>query len=137
MSEGDTTMVAEQNIADRRHFRRTELNITVTIRPVERNASQETTVAGQVKNVSLAGVYCYVKPPCPLKAGDQVMYSISVPREHVRSFPFTRLFGKGWVVRLEPIRIGRRAGESHEGEERLGLAVAFAPDITALGTVQS
>lgn len=121
---------------ERRQFRRAEVDVPVAIRAVPHEGASETLVSGQVKNVSLAGVYCYAKAPCPLKAGDSVTCSLAIPPEQARLFPFTRLVGKGWVVRVEPIQMGRRAGENQTDEELLGLAVAFAPDVTALGAVE-
>lgn len=88
-----------------------------------------------VKNASLAGVYCYVKDGYSLKPGDQVVCSLAIPAEQLRLFPFTRLLGKGRVVRVEPIPTGRRAGESPSDQKLFGAAIAFAPDITALGTL--
>ncbi len=120
---------------ERRRFRRAELDVPVVIRPVERGETAGTLI-GQVKNVSLAGVYCYMAAPCPLKVGEQVVCTISVPPEQARQFPFTRLLGKGWVARLEPIMKGRRTGESPSEDQLLGLAIAFTPDVTALGTIE-
>ena len=90
-------------------------------------------MVGQVKNVSLSGAYCHVKAPCLLKTGEHVVCSIRIPSEQTRRFPFTRILSKGWVLRSEPVPVGRRAGESHD-EQLLGLALAFSPDVTALGT---
>lgn len=126
---------------ERRQFRRAEIDVPVAIRPANADGSQpsppsETVVTGQAKNVSLAGVYCYAKSPCPLKAGERVTCSVAIPPEQARLFPFTRLVGQGWVVRVDPIPMGRRAGENPSEEDLLGLAVAFTPDVTALGTVE-
>jgi hypothetical protein len=119
---------------ERRRFRRADLEVPVSIRTLDQGASAAP-VIGQVKDVSLAGLYCYFKDPCPFASGERVACSISVPPEQARSFPFTRLAGKGWVVRREPLQPGRREGESQPGESLVGLAVAFMPDVTALGTV--
>lgn len=122
---------------ERRRFRRAELDVPVAIRSLDREGADTVAITGQVKNVSLAGVYCYVGTPCPLQVGEQVVCTISVPSEQARLFPFTRLLGKGWVARLEPIVKGRRAGESPTEEQLLGMAVAFTPDVTALGTIEN
>jgi len=121
---------------ERRQFRRAELDVPVTIQALSTEGSVESAVTGQLKNVSLAGVYCYVKDPSTLKAGQQVICSLSVPPEQARLFPFSSVHGRGWVVRAEPVPMGRRAGESPTSEQLLGLAVAFAPDVTALGTIE-
>jgi len=121
---------------ERRRFRRAELDVPVSIRSPDGEQAETTPVIGQIKNVSLAGVYCHLKAPCPFKPGDQLICSITIPPEQARLFPFTRLFGKGWVGRLEPIRMGRREGETPSGEELVGLAIVFSPDVTALGSVE-
>ncbi len=120
---------------ERRRFRRAELDVPVTIRPVTEDASAEP-VIGHVKDVSLAGVFCYVKAPCPLEPNTPVIFSITVPFEQVRTFPFTRLLGKGRVIRTEPIPVGRRSGELQGGEPLQGLALEFAPDVTALASAE-
>jgi len=122
---------------ERRRFRRAELDVPVTIRPLGTEEAAEMAVTGQVKNVSLAGVYCHVRAPCLLRPGNHVTCSISIPLEQARWFPFSRVQGKGWVVRVEPLPVGRRAGETPAEEPLLGVAVAFMPDVTALGTIFS
>ena len=120
---------------ERRRFRRAELDVQVAIRPVGQDASAEP-VIGRVKDVSMAGVYCYVKSPCPLALDTPVIFSISVPFEQVRAFPFTRVLGKGRVVRTEAISVGRRSGELRAGELLQGLVLEFAPDVTALASAE-
>lgn len=124
---------------ERRHYRRAELDVPVAIHPLKEGGTAQTerAITGQIKNLSLAGLYCYTKAPCPLKAGEQVACAIAIPREQARFFPFTRLTGKGWVVRTESVPMGRRAGESQSEEELMSVAVAFTQDVTALGAVES
>ncbi len=121
-------------VVERRQFRRADVDVAVEIRP-QRDGGLGEPIAGQVKNVSLAGVLSYVQAPCALQAGDQVVCSMTIPESQNRFFPFTRLHGKGWVVRIDEIASGRRAGDVPEGEQWLGLAIAFAPDVTALGSI--
>ena len=111
---------------ERRLFRRAELDVPVVMRLLANEGAPAEPMAGHVKNVSLAGFFCHVKAPCPLQPGQQVISSISIPPEQAHGFPFTRLHGKGWVVRAAAI-LG--------GEALMGLAVAFTPDVTALGTL--
>ena len=122
---------------ERRRFRRAALDVPISIRPLGQEESAGP-VMGQVKDVSLAGVYCYTKTPCRLQPGERVVCSISISQEQTRQFPFSRLLGKGWVVRLEPVPVGRREGEHPPEDEEtvLGLAVAFTPDVAALGTIE-
>jgi hypothetical protein len=123
-------------IIERRRFRRAELDVTAVLRSLTDEASAAEPIIGQVKDVSLAGVLCHVKAPCPLTPGEQVLCSITVPPEQARLFPFTRLHGKGWVVRIEAIPVGRREGERPPEDELIGLAVAFTPDVTALSAIE-
>ena len=104
---------------ERRLFRRAELDAPVVMRLLATEGVSAEPMTGQLKNVSLAGFFCHVPASCPLQPGQQVISSVSIPPEHAQAFPFTRLHGKGWVVRRHPI----------------GLAVAFTSDVTALGTL--
>ena len=122
-------------VVERRRFRRADLDVSVAIRPVGEKGPVGEAVVGQLKNVSLAGIYCYVNAPCSLQVRQEVACSLAVPLEQVRFFPFTRLGGKGWIVRLDPITAGRRAGESRSEEQLIGVAIAFAPDVTALASI--
>ena len=117
---------------ERRRFRRAELDLPVSIRSLAQDGSADP-VIGQIKDVSLAGVYCYVKSPCSLKPEEPVICSVTIPPEQQRVFPFSRLHGKGWVLRVGTVTRGRRAGESQTTEPLVGVAMAFAPDVTALG----
>lgn len=123
---------------ERRRFRRAELQVPVSIRAVntKQEPSPEPTV-GQAENVSLAGVYCHVKAPCAFTPGQSVTCSVDIPEEFVRKFPFSRIAGKGSVVRVEPVPAGRRVDDPEEGSDPLiGMAIAFAPDVSALGAVE-
>lgn len=120
---------------ERRQFRRAEIDVPVSIRASASEEPSPPTITGQVKNLSLSGVYCYTASPCSLKPGESVTCAVAIPPEQARAFPFTRIAGKGWVVRVDPIPAGRRAGENPTDEDLIGLAVAFTPDVTALGTI--
>jgi len=100
-------------------------------------AAEQATVTGQAKNVSLAGLYCHVKGSCALAPGQQVISSISCSEDQARRFPFARVLGKGWVTRVEPVVTGKRVGEPIEDQTLIGVTVAFAPDVTALGMLES
>ncbi len=107
----------------------------VTIRKRSSASASDGPIIGRAKDVSLAGVYCHVTAPCALAQGDLVTCSVTVPSEQGRWFPFSRLAGKGSVVRLEPIPQGRRAEDNPPEETSVGVAIAFAPDVTALGSI--
>ena len=117
---------------ERRRFRRAEVAVDVAIRPQD---AATAVVTGAVKDISLAGVYCYAPSPCPLKPGAPVTCEVTVPAEQTRQFPFSRILSKGWIVRVEPIPTGRREGERPSDDARVGVAVAFTPDVKAFGTV--
>ena len=121
---------------ERRQFRRAEIDVPVSIRAVSPQQPSQPTITGQVKNLSLSGVYCYTTSPCALKPGESVSCTVAIPPEQARLFPFTRIAGRGWVVRMDPILSGRRAGENPTTDMLIGLAVAFTPDVTALGAVE-
>ena len=121
---------------ERRRFRRADLDVEVLIRPVKQPQEDRSVIHGQVKNISLAGLLCFVNAPCSLTPGESVTCCITIPPDQSRWFPFTRLAGKGTVIRLDPVAQGRRAGEQPDGEPFLGLAVAFCPDVTALGSIE-
>ena len=122
---------------ERRRFRRAGLEAPVVIRAVDTAGSEQAPITGQAKNVSLAGLYCHVKAPCPLTIGQAVLSSIAFSEEQARVFPFARLLGKGWVTRVEPVAPGKRAGDLADDDALMGVTVAFAPDLTALGMLES
>ena len=119
---------------DRRRSRRADVDGAITLQLVK-EGTLNALLTGQVRNVSLDGVLCHVKAPCELTKGDHVNCSLSIPQEQSRFFPFSRLLGQGVVVRVEPVISGRRAGETLASDQVVGLAVAFAPNVTALGTI--
>ena len=128
-----------KTLSERRQFRRAELDVTIAIRPIEEEGtSSSTVIEGRVKNVSLAGALCFVPTPCPLKTGQPVVCAVTIPLEQARLFPFARINGKGWIVRIAPVAAGRRSGDAAQqgGEQLLSVAVAFTPDVTALGTLE-
>ena len=123
---------------ERRQFRRADVEVSVEIRPsTPRDGGSAALIRGTARDVSLAGVYCYVEAPCPLQAEDTITCFVTIPPAQARVFPFTRLVGRGWVVRQDPVAESRRAGDLHAGKPIVGLAIAFAPDVTALGTIEN
>ena len=127
----------DAQVLERRHFRRTDIDVSVKIGRLDSDAGTPAEpIVAPVKNISLAGVYCYLKAPTDLKVGDAVMCSVNVPPGEARTFPFARLHSKGWVTRVDQILTGRRAGEIASGEQLVGIAIAFASDATALATFE-
>lgn len=115
---------------ERRRHRRIDLAVKVVIRAIE-GASIGAPVIGYAKDVGLAGVFVIVPGPASLKPGAPISYSVEVPAERQRQFPFTRLMGKGWVVRL-----AEQQSDAVSGISGTGIAIAFADDVTALSAVQ-
>lgn len=121
---------------ERRRFRRATIEAPVVIRATDEKGAE--VVTGHVKNVSLAGLLCHVNAPCSLAPGQAVTSSLSVSEEQARLFPFARLLGRGWVTRVEPIVTGKRAGEpASQDDSPVSVTVAFTPDLTALGMLES
>ena len=115
---------------ERRHHRRVDLPVKVVLRKISGSSVGEP-INSIAKDVGLAGVYVIAPEAGTLKPGDVVSYSVEVPVERQRQFPFTRLMGKGWVVRLTD-----KQKDAESGITGMGVAIAFADDVTALSTVQ-
>ena len=113
------------------------MEVEVEIRSQASPSASANRTIGSLKNVSLAGLYCTVKAPAPFQSGDQVICSLSIPPQHARQFPFTRILGRGWILRLDAVPSGRRAGENQGANALIGVAIAFSPNVTALGTVDN
>ena len=114
-------------IVERRRHRRVELPVHVALRPAGKEASSVPQVIGESKDIGLAGAYIKVKAPFQLPAGTTVSYSVDIPAGEQRKFPFTRLLGTGWIVRVTP---------EPDGQD-VGVAIAFPGNATVLSAVQS
>ena len=114
--------------AERRRSRRTDLEAPVELRNLElaEAGTSQQAVKGQVKNLSLNGFYCTVVSASSLQPGQRVLSNVAIPREQSRHFPFARMLGRGWIVRVEPTT----------PSTQVGVAVAFDSDATALGTLE-
>ena len=84
------------------------------------------------KNVSLAGVYFETEEGHPYTSDEMVMASVSIPEAHTRHFPFTRLAGRGRVVRIEEV-----PQQATTGRKQFGIALEFSQDLTALSAIPS
>ncbi len=145
------------DVLERRQQRRADLKAQIAVRPLDEAHAGQAPVMGRVKNVSLSGVYAMVPATFSLPAGASVAVSVSIPQESTRQFPFVRLLGKGWVIRVDrpdDRKHGKRASHAKEpahtvqtpninlqeilgsGEE-VGLVIAFTRDVTALGAVSA
>ena len=129
--------MVSQMVSERRRFRRADLELPVTITLLGDDDQHGESLTCQLRNVSLAGLYCLITGPTSLKHDDRILCSLTVPRDRTRTFPFTRLHSRGWVLRVEPVHAGRRSGDTAPpGQQVFGMAVAFAPDATALATFE-
>ena len=116
----------EARVIERRQHRRVGLPVEVHLHSLEAATQPASTVAGSAKDVSLAGVYAYFPAPFPFAAGAAVSFSVTIPPEHAKQFPFVRLLGKGWIVRVTP----------GEASSQAGVAIAFTGETTALSAIQ-
>jgi hypothetical protein len=82
-------------------------------------------------NVSLAGVYFETEEPQAYTPNDIVTASVSIPEEQTSEFPFTRLAGRGRVVRVKDVP------STDAARPRAGIALEFGEDLTALSAVPS
>lgn len=79
------------------------------------------------KNVSLSGVYFETDNSETYALDEVLITSVAIPESQRRDFPFTRLAGRSRVVRVNELS----ALEPDE-QKRLGVALEFGNDVTAL-----
>ena len=118
----------KQGSVERRRGRRAYVEAPLLIRRMgaQGSASREELT----KNVSLAGVYFETEEGHPYTENEMVMVSVSNPEANVREFPFTRLAGRGRVVRIEPL-----PQQEASRTKRVGIALEFSHDLTALSAI--
>lgn len=118
----------KQGSVERRRGRRAYVEAPLLIRRAgaQGSASREEVT----KNVSLAGVYFETEEDHPYTDNEMVMASVSIPESNAREFPFTRLAGRGRVVRIEPI-----PQQEPSPSKRFGIALEFGHDLTALSAI--
>jgi hypothetical protein len=113
----------KQGTAERRRGRRVTLDAPLLLRSDGQSSSQHHT-----SNLSLVGAYFETAAPGPLAPNAQVTASVSIPEPERRTFPFTRLAGRGRVVRIDEL-------PPQDGSPRYGVALEFSNDLTALTAV--
>ena len=120
-----------QGSEERRRGRRVSLEAPVLIRRV---VEQEPSVFTEhrARNISLAGVYFETDAKNSYAINDSLITSVSIPEPQRREFPFTRLAGRGRVVRINELPPSDSAGQ-----QRFGIAVEFSDDLTALTATPS
>ena len=119
----------ERTGVERRRGRRANLKASLLIRRFGTSglgpAKEEL-----AENISLAGVYFETEESSAYVAHDVVMTSVSIPDQHTRQFPFTRVAGRGRVVRVHELPV-----EDPSGRKRFGIALEFGDDVTALTAI--
>ena len=116
---------------DRRRHRRIDLTVPILARRnTEGNGA--TFREGVAKNVSLAGVYFTTAGWRLLERDELMTVSVSIPPEKARNFPFSRLAGRGRVVRVDEL-----AKVDNQGPTLYGVALEFGEDLTVLTTAPS
>ncbi len=118
----------QEGHSERRLGRRVGLEVPLLIR--REGTSDDAFHQEVTKNVSLAGVYFEADGSYPLTLNESVMASVSISEAHTREFPFTRLAGRGRVVRVSPL-----PSEQGKERQRVGVALEFGKDVTALTAI--
>lgn len=110
---------------ERRRGRRVGVQAPLAVRRDEDRLSPPAH-AHTTKNLSLTGVYFETDDKPPFAVNEMVIASVVVPEAQRRDFPFTRLSGKGRVVRVQAL------DEEDPARTRYGIALEFSHDVTAL-----
>ena len=113
---------------DRRRGRRVSLEAPMSIRRAD--SLKLTPAEENTKNVGLSGVYFETHERAPYAVGTMMIASISIGETQQRMFPFTRLAGHGRVVRVVDLQ-----PEGPSGPRRVGVALEFGNDVTALTAI--
>lgn len=123
-----------QDGVDRRRGRRVNLDAPVLVRRAEPAAAQPFQ-EHRTRNIGLTGLYFETDAAIDhaFSVNDVVTASVSVPEGQRRDFPFTRLAGRGRVVRVTEIPAQASAQPNGTDQrKRVGIALEFAGDVTAL-----
>ena len=116
-----------QGSVELRRGRRINLQASVLLKPAAAGAAAPFDER-PVDNISLAGVYFEIEGVNPYAVNDVIITSVAIPESQRRDFPFTRLVGRGRVVRVDEL-------PPQNDRKRFGVALQFGADVTALTTV--
>lgn len=130
-SRGGERTITQHGGVERRRGRRANVQVPLRIRRVD-TAKPEDFREQVASNVSLAGAYFEAAEGHPYTVNDLVMAAVTVPEGQRREFPFTRLAGRGRVVRIHEL-----GGKAPDGRKRYGVALEFGEDLTALTAIPS
>lgn len=115
----------EQRSVDRRRGRRVSVEAPVIIR---RGDTKHVVAEENTKNLSLGGAYFETNASNLYQVNDVVLASVAVPESQTQHFPFSRVAGRGRIVRIVE-------SDGTDGDKRIGIAVEFGSGITALTAV--
>jgi c-di-GMP-binding flagellar brake protein YcgR len=105
-----------QSRIDRRRHERVNVSFPFVIRKL-RAGAEEFRQEFIAKDISAAGLFFHAPRRFPFRPGDEVSVNISPPENVGDTFPFSRLFGKAKVVRIEDLLV--------KGEGEVGVALGF------------
>ena len=114
---------------ERRRGRRVELEAPLVIRKVT-TGSPGAVKEEVTRNISLAGVYFETEQTDAYAVNDTLISSASIPESMRREFPFTRVAGRSRVVRIKEV-----PSDEGAGRKRIGIALEFGEDVTALTAI--
>ena len=116
----------EQGRVERRRGRRVNVEAPLLIRRAGARKPEE--VQKEVtQNISMAGVYFETERAGDYTLNDTVISSVAIPESKRREFPFTRVAGRSRVVRINEL-----PQPAATGRKRIGVALEFGDDVTAL-----
>ena len=118
-----------QASTERRRGRRVNVQASLKVRRMGTEQPEPFTEE-VTHNISLAGVYFETDEANAFAVNDTVMASVSIPEPKTREFPFTRLAGRSRVVRVEEL-----PKTDPSGRKRVGIAIEFGEDMTALTAI--
>ena len=124
-------MVMGQGRVDRRRGRRASVQAPLLIRRIG-TRDVKSVQEKLATNISLAGVYFETEEKTPYALNEIVLASVSVPESQTREFPFTR-----WAGRARVVRVDEKSEQGTGGRKRLGVALEFGEDLTALTAIPS
>ena len=120
----------EPSSIERRRGRRLNLQAPLLIRRIGTH-EPEPFKEQMTENLGLAGVY-FETDDAGFEVNEVVMTSVSIPEPQRREFPFTRLAGRGRVVRVNQLD-----SASGDVRKKYGIALEFGDDLTALTSIPS
>jgi len=113
-------------VLERRQSRRVDLEVPIDVREIGAQGQRAEPITGRARNVSLAGCYALIPASAQRAVGTPVSCTITIPQELTQQFPFVRLVGKGWIVRVTP---AKRATSDRPGAEEQAGVTGSSPEV--------